>query len=45
MKSRKQKAPKKIKSINNLDLIDDTVYHRTKNKVKKMKFDDEYQND
>jgi hypothetical protein len=41
MKSRKQKAPKKIKGIHNLDLIDDTVYHRTKKNLKKMKFDDE----
>ena len=40
MKSRKTKAPKKIKGQHNLDLIDDELYHRTKQKPKKMKFDD-----
>ena len=38
MKSRKQKAPKKIKGEHNLDLIDDEMYHRSKAKPKKMKF-------
>ena len=40
MKSRKTKAPKKIKGLHNLDLIDDEVYHRSKNKIKKMKYKD-----
>jgi hypothetical protein len=40
MKRRKQKAPKKIKGNHNLDLIDDEMYHRVKNKPRKMKFND-----
>lgn len=40
MKRRKTKSPKKIRGNHNIDLIDDELYHRTKNKIKKMKFND-----